>query len=56
MNIWDVVIIAVIAALLAGVIWKLVSDRRKGKSSCGCGGNCSACGVDHCGEERKRIN
>lgn len=44
MNIWDIIIITVIAALLITVIWKIISDKRKGKSGCHCcNGNCSEC-------------
>ena len=36
---WVVGIVVVL--IVAGVIWKMVSDKRNGKG--GCGGNCSHC-------------
>lgn len=48
MNIWDIVILAVIVLLLAGVIWKLIFDKRNGKGGChGCIGDCSVCHTTH---------
>ena len=40
-NIWTILIVAVLAAAVAGIIIKLVKDKKKGKSNCGC--NCSCC-------------
>ena len=37
----NVLIIVALVALVGGIIHRLASDRRKGKSSCGCG--CDAC-------------
>ena len=47
-NIGTIIIVAVLAALVALIIVKLVGDRKKGKSaSCGCG--CDACALhDKC--------
>ena len=42
-NIGTILIAAVLAALVALIIVKLVSDRKKGRSSCGCG--CEACAL-----------
>ena len=38
-------IAAVIAGALAAVIVKMVIDKKNGKHSCSCGGNCGACPV-----------
>ena len=47
-NIGTIIIAAILAALVALIIVKLVGDRKKGKSaSCGCG--CDACALhDKC--------
>lgn len=41
----DIVIVAVIGAAVAGILWKKVKDHRSGKGGCGCGscGGCSGC-------------
>ena len=37
-------IIAILLALIVGaVIWKMISDKRSGKSSCSGGGDCARC-------------
>ena len=47
----DFIIIAVIALIVGGVIFKLVRDRRAGKSGCGCG--CDGCAMkDSCHTEK----
>ncbi len=38
----DVIIIAVLAAIVAGIVYKMLKDRRSGRSACGC--DCSRCG------------
>lgn len=35
------IVILILAAVIALVIWKLVKDKRNGKSSCGC--SCGCC-------------
>lgn len=35
------IVILILAAVIALVVWKLVKDKRNGKSSCGC--NCGCC-------------
>lgn len=47
-NVATVVICAVLIAVVAAVIGKIVRDRKKGKSSCGCGcANCAMNGSCH---------
>lgn len=36
-----IIVGAVVALGLGAVVWKLVSDKKKGKSACGC--NCADC-------------
>ena len=44
MNALDVVLIAAIAAVAGFAVWRIVRNRRQGKSACGCDcGHCS-CG------------
>ena len=40
-NLGTIVVLAALAVVVALIIRKLVSDRRKGQTSCGCG--CSGC-------------
>ena len=50
-NVATVVICAVLIAVVAAVIGKIVRDRKKGKSSCGCGcANCAMNGSCHSGK------
>ncbi|MGN1402709.1 MAG: FeoB-associated Cys-rich membrane protein [Ruminococcus sp.] len=35
------IVILILASVVALVVWKLVKDKRNGKSSCGC--NCGCC-------------
>lgn len=44
---------AVVLAVIALIIGKLVKDRRAGKSSCGC--DCGSCGCG-CGAKREKNN
>ncbi|MEG0541925.1 MAG: FeoB-associated Cys-rich membrane protein [Angelakisella sp.] len=47
-NISTIVVAAVVAAVIGLVIYKMVSDRKKGKSSCGCScANCPSAGMCH---------
>ena len=40
-NMGTIIVLAVLSVIVALVIVKMVSDRRKGQNSCGCG--CSSC-------------
>lgn len=40
-------IAAVIALAFIGTVIKMIVDKKKGKRSCSCGGNCGACGLCH---------
>lgn len=31
-------------AIVGAIVWKMISDKRRGKRSCGCGSDCSHCG------------
>ena len=42
-NIGTIIICAVLVLIVAAIIFKLVRDKRKGKSSCGC--NCAHCAM-----------
>ena len=33
----------VLVVIIGAVIWKMVSDKRKGKHSCSCGCGCESC-------------
>lgn len=43
---WQTILGAVIVgALVVAIIVKSIIDKKKGKSSCSCGGNCGACNM-----------
>lgn len=45
------IVLCILIAIVAGIIFKLVKDKKNGKSSCGC--DCSSCGgCCHCSEEQ----
>ena len=41
MNIYDILILAAVAAVFVLAVWRIASNRKKGKL---CGGNCACCG------------
>ncbi len=43
-NIGTIVISLILIAIVAGIIVKMVRDKKKGKSSCGC--NCGCCSMN----------
>ena len=46
-NIGTIVISLILVAIVAGIIFKMVRDKKKGRSSCGC--NCGCCALkDSC--------
>lgn len=46
-NLGTIAVLLIVAAILIGIIVKMVKDKRKGNSSCGCG--CSNCAMrDKC--------
>ncbi|MBQ7829551.1 MAG: FeoB-associated Cys-rich membrane protein [Clostridia bacterium] len=47
-------LIGVIAAAFVSIIVVGVINKKKGKSSCSCGGNCGACGL--CNSQNKENN
>ena len=46
MNIWDILIVAALAAVVFFVVRKLLRDKKRGKGSCSCGccDGCAGCG------------
>lgn len=50
------VVAALLAALVICVVVKLIRDRKKGKSSCGCGcANCPSAGLCHGQKQGKAV-
>ena len=48
-NIGTVVVLAVLSVVLGLIIWRLIANKRAGKSSCGCGCGCQSCAMkDQC--------
>ena len=44
MNILDIILIAIVAALVAGAVLILRSNRKKGRTCPGCSESCTSCG------------
>lgn len=43
---WPTIIVAsIIGVIFVAIILTRIIDRKKGKASCSCGGNCGACGA-----------
>ena len=53
MNVWDILLLALIAGAVVLAVCKIHRDRKKGKGCLSCGGNCSGCGLA-CGQGEKR--
>ncbi len=43
MNIWDILVVAVLAGVLIMALGICIANRRKGKSVLSCGGDCAHC-------------
>ncbi len=46
MNVWDIIILIFVIALLSFAVWLNVHKKKKGGGCCGesgCSGNCAAC-------------
>ncbi len=46
MNLPTVIVLLLVIALFTAIVAREIINKKKGKSSCSCGGNCSACGVN----------
>ncbi|MCR4648637.1 MAG: FeoB-associated Cys-rich membrane protein [Lachnospiraceae bacterium] len=47
-NIWTIVISIILLVIVALIIWRLIKNKKEGKSSCGCGcDNCAMSGNCH---------
>ncbi len=47
-NIGTIVVTIILAAIVAVIVYRMVKDKKKGKSSCGCGcANCPMSGKCH---------
>ena len=33
----------ILLVIVGAIVWKMVKDKRQGKSSCACGGDCAHC-------------
>lgn len=54
-NLGTILVGAVVLAVVVSVLWKMVRDKKQGKSSCSCGcGGCSGCGGACHGTELKK--
>lgn len=45
-NIGTIIVVLILVAVVASIIFKMVRDRKKGKASCGC--QCSHCAMKDC--------
>ena len=47
-NLGTIIMSIILLAIVAGIIWKMYQDKKKGKSSCGCNcGHCAMSGMCH---------
>ncbi len=46
-NLGTIVISLILLAAVAAIILSMIRDKKKGRSSCGCGGDCAHCGACH---------
>ncbi len=46
MNFQSYIILAVVIAVFLAIVIKGIKNKKEGKSSCSCGGNCGSCGMD----------
>lgn len=44
-NAASIAVVLVLAVVVALIVWKMVRDKKSGRSSCSCGGNCASCGA-----------
>lgn len=48
-NLASVIVALVVLAIVGLIVWKLAKDKKRGKGSCSCGGECGSCGAcSHC--------
>ena len=48
----NVIVGGILALIVLGAAWKLARDKRAGKGSCSCGGDCCSCKACAHGEKR----
>ena len=53
MNAPTIIIATVVAVIFIAIVVREVRNRKKGKGSCSCGGNCGACGMNCSGNSKK---
>ena len=44
-NIATILVFLAVSGAIAAVIFKMISDRKKGKAACNCGSACSGCAM-----------
>ena len=52
-NLGTIIVLMILAAVVAGIVYSMVKNRKKGKSSCGC--NCSCCSTGDACPGHKRL-
>ncbi len=40
-----IIIASIIGFIFVAIVVKIIIDKKKGKHSCSCGGNCQVCGI-----------
>ncbi len=46
MNIPTIIILAIVVVVFLAIIIREIRNKKNGKGSCSCGGNCGACGMN----------
>ncbi len=42
-NLGTILITVALAAIVAGIVYSMIKNKKEGKSSCSCGGSCAHC-------------
>ena len=52
---WPTVIVAsIVGIIFVAIIAHSIVNKKRGKSTCSCGGNCGACGMNCSGDKDKK--
>lgn len=48
-----IIVSVIVAAIFAAIIISFIRDKKRGKKSCSCGGNCDTCALNCNGKKEK---
>ena len=54
---WETIVgLVIVASLVISILVKSIIDKKKGKTSCSCGGNCGACNACNTSEKKEQTS